>query len=217
MKEHRASGYWIVEASATLVRIISKCVTCKKLRGTFQEKRMSDLPEDRLEPAPPFTNCAVVYFGPFIIKEGRKELKRYGVLFTCMASRAVHIEVADTLATDSFINALRRFVSRREPIRQLRSDQGTKFVGARTELKATLQELDHGKIRNELQRHDCDWFTFSMNVSSASLVEGVWERQIRSVRNVLNALLHDNGSQLTVSPSEPLCAKQKRTSTVDHL
>lgn len=72
MKEHRASGYWIVEASATLVRIISKCVTCKKLRGTFQEKRMSDLPEDRLEPAPPFTNCAVVYFGPFIIKEGCK-------------------------------------------------------------------------------------------------------------------------------------------------
>lgn len=124
-----------------------------------------------------------------------------------MASRAVHIEVADTLETDSFINALRRFVSRREPIRQLRSDQGTNFVGARTELKATLQELDHGKIRNELQRHDCDWFTFSMNVSSASLVEGVWERQIRSVRNVLNALLHDNGSQLTVSPSEPLCAK----------
>ena len=196
MNELRASGYWIVGASSAASSVISKCVTCKKLRGTFQEQRMAELPEDRLEPAPPFTNCAVDYFGPFIIKEGRKELKRYGVLFTCMASRAVHLEVADTLETDSFINALRRFVCRRGPIRKLRSDQGTNFVGARTELKTALQELDHGKIRSELQRHDCDWFTFNMNVPSASHMGGVWERQIRSVRNVLNALLHSNGSQL---------------------
>ena len=196
MNELRASGYWIVGASSVASSVISKCVTCKKLRGTFQEQQMAELPEDRLEPAPPFTNCAVDYFGPFIIKEGRKELKRYGVLFTCMASRAVHLEVADTLETDSFINALRRFVCRRGPIRKLRSDQGTNFVCARTELKTALQELDHGKIRSELQRHDCDWFTFNMNVSSASHMGGVWERQIRSVRNVLNALLHSNGSQL---------------------
>lgn len=113
-----------------------------------------------------------------------------------MASRAVHIEVTDTLETDSFINAQRRFVCIRGPIQQLRSDQGTNFVGARTELKTALQELDHGKIRNELQRHDCDWFTFSMNVPSAGHVGGVWERRIRSVRNernVLNAVLHNNG------------------------
>ena len=157
---------------------------------------MVELPEDRLELAPPFTNCAVDYFGPFIIKEGRKELKRYGEFFTCMVSRAVHLEVADTLDTDSFINARRRFVCRRGPIEKLRSDQGTNFVGARTELKKALQELDHGKIRSGLQRHDCDWFMFNMNVPSVSHMGGVWERQIRSLRNVLNALLHSNGSQL---------------------
>ena len=196
MDELRASGYWIVGASSTSLRVISKCVTCRKLRVTFQEQRMAELPEDRLEPAPPFSNCAVDYFGPFIIKEGRKELKRYGVLFTFMASRAVHLEVADTLETDSFINALRRFVCRRGPIRKLRSDQGINFVGASTKLKTALQELDHGKIRSGLQRHDCDWFMFNMNVPSASHMGGVWERQIRSVRNVLNALLHSNGSQL---------------------
>ena len=105
MNELRASGYWIVGASTAVSSVISKCVKCKKLRGTVQEQRMAELPEDRVEPAPPFTNCAVDYFGPFVIKEGRKELKRYGVLFTCMASRAVHIEVADTLETDSFISA----------------------------------------------------------------------------------------------------------------
>lgn len=136
-----------------------------------------------------------------------------------MASRAVHIEVTDTLETDSFINAQRRFVCIRGPIQQLRSDQGTNFVGARTELKTALQELDHAKIRNELQRHDCDWFTFSMNVPSAGHVGGVWERQIRSVRNqrnVLNAVLHNNGWHLNAESLEPLSAKQMRSSTVAH-
>ena len=137
-------------------------MTCRKLRGSVQEQHMAVLPPDRLEPAPPFTSCAVDYFGPFIIKEGRKELKRYGVLFTCMASRAVHIEVAASLETDSFINALRRLLSRRGPIRQLRSDQGTNFVGAKRELKEALKELNGDAIRKELLRNSCDWFEFKM-------------------------------------------------------
>ena len=75
-----------------------------------QEQKMSDLPEDRLEPSPPFTYCAVDLFGPFIVKEGRQELKRYGVLFTCMTCRAVHLESVNSLETDSFLNYLRRFI-----------------------------------------------------------------------------------------------------------
>ena len=157
---------------------------------------MADLPEDRLEPAPPFSYCAVDYFGPLLIKEGRKELKRYGVLFTCMASRAVHIEIACSLETDAFINALRRFVCRRGPIRQLRSDRGTNFVGAKGELQQSLREMNHKKISDEMLKLNCDWFTFKFNVPAASHMGGVWERQIRSVRSILAALLDANGTQL---------------------
>lgn len=52
---------------------------------------MAELPEDRVDPTPAFTNCAVDFFGLFIIKQGHKELKHYGVLFMCMGSRAVYI------------------------------------------------------------------------------------------------------------------------------
>ena len=52
-------------------------------------------------------------FGPFTIKCCRTELKRYGIIFTCLASRTVHLEVANTMDTDSFIQALRRFIARR--------------------------------------------------------------------------------------------------------
>ena len=64
---------------------------------------MADLPIDE----PHFTNRVVDIFGPFLIKEGRKELKRYGALFICLSSRAVHIETS--LETGSFIQALQRF------------------------------------------------------------------------------------------------------------
>ena len=68
--------------------------------------------------------------------EGRKELKRYGALFTCMSSRAIHIEVTwSHMESDSFINALRRFLAVRGPVRQIRSDCGRNIIGARNELK----------------------------------------------------------------------------------
>ena len=157
---------------------------------------MADLPTDRLEPAAPFTYSAVDFFGPFYVKEGRKELKRYGVLFTCMTSRAVHLETANTMNTDSFINAYRRFIGRRGPVLQLRSDQGTNFVGARNELLTCLKEMDQGQMRAELLKDHCDWVEFKMNVPHASHMGGVWERQIRTVRNVLSVLLDQHGSQL---------------------
>ena len=112
LNEIRSNGFWILGGSSIVANLISSCVKCQKLRGSVLEQRMSDLPEDRLESTPPFTYCAVDYFGPFIVKDGRKELKRYGVLFTCLASRAIHLEIANSLETDSFINALRRFISR---------------------------------------------------------------------------------------------------------
>ena len=113
-----------------------------------------------------------------------------------MASREVHLEVSNSLETDSFINALRRFICRRGPVRQLRSDQGTNFIGAKKELREALQAMDQWKISSEMLKEDCDWVTFKMNPPSASLAGGVWERQIRTVRSVLTALLDGNAGVL---------------------
>ena len=192
----RSHGYWIIGGSSSVSRYISKCVTCRKLRGALEEQKMANLPEDRLEPAPPFTHCGVDYFGPFVIKEGRKELKRYGVLFTCLASRAIHLEVSASLETDSFINALRRFINRRGPVRTIRCDQGSNLVGAKNELEKALSSVDQSRVRHFLLERNCDWIEFQLNVPSASHMGGVWERQIRTARNVLSVLLDQCGNQL---------------------
>ena len=137
----RSSGFWIIGGASLISNFIARCTRCRKLRGPLQEQKMADLPEDQVQPAPPFSFCAVDYFGPWYVKKGRRQVKRYGVLFMCLASRAVHLEVANSLTADSFINnAYRRFVGRQGPVRQIRSDQGTNFVGARNELHQSLSE-----------------------------------------------------------------------------
>ena len=117
---------------------------------------MANLPECRSVESTPFTTSGVDYFGPFTTKDGRKELKRYGVLFTCFSSRAVHIETSNTLDTDSFILALRRFISRRGKIRTMYSDNGTNFVGAQRELRHAISEMDDQRITAFLQNHEIE-------------------------------------------------------------
>ena len=65
------------------------------------------------------------------------------------------------METDSFINALPRFISRRGKVCELRSDQGTNFVGrARNELAATLKEVNTETVKNFLLSQDCDWIKY---------------------------------------------------------
>ena len=192
----RQRGYWVIGGVSAVSNYISKCTVCKRMRAQVQQQKMADLPEDRTEPAPPFTYSAVDYFGPFTIKDGRSDVKRYGVFFTCMASRAIHVETPNSLETDSFVNALRRFLAERGPINQMRSDRGTNFVGAKRELKEALEEMDEDKVHNHLINKNCEWIKFKINVPVASHMGGVWERQIRTVRNVLAALLEESGTQL---------------------
>lgn len=115
--------YWIPKAQTAIRKILSQCTVCKCQRGTTGKQFMADLPRDRLLPdEPPFTNVGIDYFGPFEIKRGRTLIKRYGVIFTCQTLRAVHIEIASSLDTDSCIHALRRFVSRRGQVQTIRSN-----------------------------------------------------------------------------------------------
>ena len=127
-----------MQGSSAVKKMISRCVTCRRLRGRVVEQIMADLPSDRLKEEPPFTHCGVDIFGPFFIKERRNTLKRYEALFTCLASHAIHIEMIKNMDTDSSILALRRFIGRHGNIRTIQCDSGSNFVGAERESKLNV-------------------------------------------------------------------------------
>ena len=196
LNEIRYNGYWLIGANTTVRSVIHHCISCKLLRGRLGGQKMADLPSERFTTEGPFTFTGLDMFGPFYIKDGRKESKRFVALFTCLSSRAIHLESTIKIDTDSFIQALRRFIARRGTVREILSDNGTNFVGAANEWKKAFKEMDQSKIGDFLLSHSCDWIIWRRNPPLASHMGGVWERQIRSVRNVLSALFMEHSKSL---------------------
>ena len=182
--------YWITKARHVLRNVKSNCIKCKKLRGKTCVQRMADLPEERMIPdKAPFSYVGTDCFGPILVKLGRSEVKRYGCLFTCLTTRAVHLEVLNTMDTDTFINALRRFVARRGCPLKMWSDNGTNYVGCQNELKRCLKQLDHDKIYAHCTKQNIQWH---FNTPDAPHMGGVFERMVQTVKRVLMAVIGNN-------------------------
>lgn len=177
--------YWIIRGAATVRRVLRRCIGCKQRTAKPIEQLMSGLPAARLVPDYPFAVTGVDYFGPFFVREGRSNRKRYGCLFTCLKTRAVHIEVAHELTVDSFLMALYRFIGRRGYPKEIFSDQGTNFVGAEMELRKLVKSFEVERIADKLLDKRIDWH---FHPPYASHRGGIWERLIRSIRRILSAV-----------------------------
>ena len=181
--------YWIVGVRNSLRSLISRCVICKILRAKPQNPKMANLPTARLGyKLNPFAHCGLDYFGPMLVKIGRRREKRWGVLFTCMSTRAIHIELASSLSTDSAIMALQRFIARRGVPLCMYSGNATNFKGASKELVNGVRSLDNKKLENFLTNRKIAW---KFNPPSAPHMGGCWERQIRTVKIVLMTILKE--------------------------
>ena len=181
--------FWIVKATTAIKRVLSKCVSSRLRDAKPGSQLMAELPSSRLQAQTyPFAYTGVDYFGPLIVKQKRSNLKRYGCLFTCLTTRAVHLEMAYDMSTDGFINVLRRFMSRRGPILHLYSDNGSNFIGAERLLRESLHDWNQNQLHTFFLQKDIQW---SFNPPSASHMGGAWERMIKSVRRILQALVKE--------------------------
>ena len=102
------------------------------------------------------------------MKDARKEVKRYDALYTCLSSRAIHIEVVYSLSPDSFIMSLRRFVGCRGNVRMIRSDNGSNLAGTSAELSYAFQDMDYIKIGNFLKENGGEWMIWKINPPPSS-------------------------------------------------
>ena len=118
---------------------------------------MADFPLERLaNQSPPFTNTGVDYFGPFYVALHRNIEKRWAFLFTCLTTRAVHIEVGPSMDASSCVMGLEWFVSRRGTPAIIWSDNST-FVGAEKELRESVEKWNTTNIAAELAHKGIKW------------------------------------------------------------
>ena len=182
--------YWILKGRRTVNRILQRCEECRRLRALPQQPQMAPLPEARVTAfQPAFFNTGVDYMGPFYITVKRSVEKRWICLFTCLSTRAVHLELAQDLSSASFLNMLTIFSSLRGKPGHIYCDNGTNLRGgARILQDALKEELGEDGTRDLLASKGIE---FHFNPPEAPHMGGAWERLVRTVKRAMGPILHD--------------------------
>ncbi|KAL6734937.1 hypothetical protein Aduo_005424 [Ancylostoma duodenale] len=107
--------YLIPNIRRKVKTISAKCITCKRQQGRpYSYPECPSLPAERVSRKRPFQNIGLDYFGPLLVRSDQSQsCKVWVCLFTCMATRALHLEVAADNSTAQFVFAFRRFIARR--------------------------------------------------------------------------------------------------------
>lgn len=180
--------YWVIHLRPTVRAIENSCTFCRVRRAKPNAPTTGNLPGARMQPFHrAFSYCGCDYFGPMFVKIGRRREKRWGALFTCLTTRAVHLEIVASLSSCSAIMALRRMAARRGWPREMWSDNATAFRGADKELRTAYEEWAP-LLREEGLLHRMEWRYIPPGAPSQG---GSWERMVRSVKTALAVTLHE--------------------------
>ena len=150
--------FWIPKVSSIIKRYCRECIMCRRMNAKGGFQLMAPIPKFRWKQiGKAFSITAVDYAGPFETVNGRGKIrnKRWMCLFTCLHTRAVHLEMSYGLDSGSFVKAYKRFIGRRGIPKVILSDNGTNFKGAIKELKNV--EVSGYSIKEELKEDNIQW------------------------------------------------------------
>ena len=170
--------YWIIRGRSFVKRLLKPCVVCRKLNTrSYEYPAHSDLPDVRFDDSHPFASTGADYLGPLLclpVYGGKddKLYKAYIVIYTCLSTRAVILEVVHNANTDTFLNSFRRFLSRRGCVSTMVSDNGGVFLADETRRFAA----ERG-IRWQFSLDCAPWFG------------GAWERLVASVKRCIKKVV----------------------------
>ena len=142
--------YWIIYGISSVKGILSECSKCLRRKATPIRQLMADLPACRVTATnKPFKICGVDYCGPFTFRQNESICKAWGLLFTCLCTRCIHVELVTSLDLDNFLLAFSRFTNLRGAVDTFMSDNGSTFSAAADRLPSLL---DSTGFKNSLRK-----------------------------------------------------------------
>ncbi|XP_065180039.1 uncharacterized protein LOC135810477 [Sycon ciliatum] len=177
--------YWLPQGRAAVKAVLSKCVICQKHEGQpFRLPQMPQLPAERVQQSHPFQYIGLDYLGPFSVNISSTTQKVWVCLFTCMATRAVHLEVVMGLTTAQFVNCLKRFIARRGRPDKIISDNAPQFKLAQTYLDQKWKKiLTCPELACYLAEHKVTWV---FTTEFAPWQGGFYERLVGLVKRAFH-------------------------------
>ena len=182
--------YWVLKGRSVTKQVGRRCILCQRKRTKDIQSKMSDLPFARLEPMkPPFSAIGIDLFGPVMIKQRRERFKPWEALFSDCTKRAIHLEVVEGYDTDSFIGSFQWFVNRRGKPRDVYSDCDTNLKGTTSELNIKIQRINEYSSNEQI--------TWHFNPPAAAHMGGIWEKIIRTVKNIMFSMMKNSSDRLS--------------------
>ncbi|CAB0040754.1 unnamed protein product [Trichogramma brassicae] len=191
---HLRRRFWITQGRALVKRVIGRCIRCWRYKSAPTSQLMGDLPALRVQRSRPFLHTGIDYAGPINIKcsrgRGKATFKGYIAVFVCLATRAVHLEVASGYSARDFLMVYRRFVARRGICATLSSDCGTNFIGADRELRELFAQAQKQpkRLARMLSNEGTEW---RFNPPAAPHFGGIWEAAVKSTKFHLKRIIGD--------------------------
>lgn len=181
--------FWVPQVRVLVRSVQQACQKCRYRKASPEAPAQGQLPPDRITPhVRPFANTGLDYFGPVMVRIGRRHEKRWVALFTCLAVRAVHLEIATNLSTDACLLCIRNLINIRGVPNLIRCDNGTNFIGARNMLEKENGFFDPDAVQRELTTRGIEW---KFNRPSNPEAGGAWERLVQSIKRVLAVTLQE--------------------------
>jgi len=186
-----STRFWVVSGREAIRQWERECSSCRRIRAKPATQIMAPLTDSRVKMTMrAFSRTAVDYAGPFLTIQGRGKgrQKRYLALFTCLATRAVHLEMAFSMDSDSFLNAFNRMACRRGVPLEVVSDNGGNFIKAEKELRQLVAALDRTRIQKVTAQLGVVWH---FNPPLTPHFGGAHEIMVKSVKRAIAATLHN--------------------------
>lgn len=184
-------NYWIERGRIEIKKVLKKCPDCIRLDvGPYRPPDFPPLPLERTSICVPFTYTGVDFFGPLYVKccDDNLQVKVYGVIFTCLTVRALHLDLLSNLTSSEFLLAFKRFISTRGLPKKLISDNAAAFKVTDKLLRGLSTRFSQSEdINNYFTECEITW-KFIPELSP--WMGGVYERLILSIKNCLKRSLY---------------------------
>ena len=176
--------FWIIHGISSVKYYISDCGSCALYKAKPIRQLMSDLPVCRLTNCnKAFKICGTDYLGSFRYRQNRNECKAWGLLFTCLCTRCIHVELVTSLDLNSFLLAYTRFTNLRGPVDTMYSDNGSTFCAAADRLPGILGSSE---FHNNLRKSNINWVKIPPYAPSQG---GSWESMVKLFKSALYRVL----------------------------
>ena len=177
-------AYWVSSARQAVRSLLRKCVVCQKVVGKpYKAPDPPPLIKARIQETDPFDVTGVDFTGALYVRGKGRECKAYVCLFTCAVTRAVHLEIVNDLTVEEFLQAFRRFSSRKSLPRLMLSDNASTYLAAANELNILFRS---SSLSNALSKEGVTWRFIPKR---APWFGGFWERLIGMTKSSLKKVL----------------------------